>query len=117
MSLLDIRNLSVRFGAADAIPVVDGLDLSVDEGEVLAIVGESGSGKSVTSLTIMRLLAHPGRIVGGSILYRLRSGESVDLAQLLAKYTGQATSDAAAGSLPEASEQRPAQASGGENRF
>ncbi len=46
--LLDIRNLSVRFGAADAIRVVDGLDLSVDKGEVLAIVGESGSGKSVT---------------------------------------------------------------------
>ena len=35
MSLLDIKNLSVRFGDATAIPVVDGLDLSVDKGEVL----------------------------------------------------------------------------------
>lgn len=42
MSLLDIKNLSVRFGDTTAVPVVDGLDLSVDKGEVLAIVGESG---------------------------------------------------------------------------
>src|SRR5690606_5108588 len=46
---------------------------------------ESGSGKSVTSLSIMRLLADPGRIVGGDILYRMRDGEVVDLAQLSAK--------------------------------
>ena len=59
MSLLDIRNLSVRFGAADAIPVVDGLNLSVDKGEVLAIVGESGSGKSVTMMALMGLIDAP----------------------------------------------------------
>lgn len=51
------------------------------------------------------------------VMEMLKNTTGVDLAQLLAKYTGQATSDAAAGSLPEASEQRPAQASGGENRF
>lgn len=60
MSLLDIRNLSVRFGAADAVPVVDGLDLSVEKGEVLAIVGESGSGKSVTMMALMGLIDAPG---------------------------------------------------------
>ncbi len=62
MSLLEIRNLSVRFGAADAPPVVDALDLSVEQGEVLAIVGESGSGKSVTMLALMGLIDPPGRI-------------------------------------------------------
>ena len=41
MSLLEIQNLSVRFGDDGAPPVVDGLDLSVDKGEVLAIAGES----------------------------------------------------------------------------
>ncbi len=62
MSLLEIQNLSVRFGDASAPPVVDGLDLSVDEGEVLAIVGESGSGKSVTMMALMGLIDAPGKV-------------------------------------------------------
>ena len=67
MSLLQIRNLSVRFGGADAVPVVDGLDLSVDAGEVLAIVGESGSGKSVTMLALMGLIDAPGIVRADSL--------------------------------------------------
>ncbi|MCY1260294.1 Dipeptide transport ATP-binding protein DppD [compost metagenome] len=62
MSLLEIHNLSVRFGGDDAVPVVDGLDLNVDKGEVLAIVGESGSGKSVTMMALMGLIDAPGRV-------------------------------------------------------
>lgn len=69
MSLLDIRNLSVRFGAADAVPVVDGLDLSVAAGEVLAIVGESGSGKSVTMMALMGLIDAPGRITADNLQF------------------------------------------------
>ncbi|HAL69063.1 MAG TPA: dipeptide ABC transporter ATP-binding protein DppD, partial [Pseudomonas sp.] len=56
MSLLQINNLNVRFGDADAVPVVDGLDLQVQAGEILAIVGESGSGKSVTMMALMGLV-------------------------------------------------------------
>mgnify|MGYP000461554143 CR=1 FL=1 len=67
MSLLEIRNLSVRFGDGDAVPVVDRLDLSVDKGEVLAIVGESGSGKSVTMLALMGLIDKPGRVEADSM--------------------------------------------------
>jgi peptide/nickel transport system ATP-binding protein len=81
--LLKVEDLQTHFLiGSSAIKSVDGVSFSLRRGQTLAVVGESGSGKSVTSLTIMRLLAHPGRIVGGSILYRLRSGETVDLAQI-----------------------------------
>ncbi|MDZ5603362.1 ABC transporter ATP-binding protein [Pseudomonas sp. RP23018S] len=67
MSLLTINNLNVRFGDADAIPVVDGLDLNVNAGEILAIVGESGSGKSVTMMALMGLIEAPGRITADTM--------------------------------------------------
>ena len=69
MSLLDIKNLSVRFGDAYAVPVVDGLDLRVDKGEVLAIVGESGSGKSVTMMALMGLIDAPGIVSADSLSF------------------------------------------------
>ncbi|WP_462381473.1 ABC transporter ATP-binding protein [Pseudomonas sp. Marseille-QA0892] len=69
MSLLDIRNLNVRFGGPDAPPVVEGLDLSVNAGEVLAIVGESGSGKSVTMMALMGLIDPPGVVTADQMLF------------------------------------------------
>jgi dipeptide transport system ATP-binding protein len=57
MALLEIRNLSVSFATrSGAFKAVDGVDLTVDPNEVLAIVGESGSGKSVAMLALMGLL-------------------------------------------------------------
>ena len=58
-ALLEARNLRVDFGS---FPAVDGVDLSVDRGEVLGIVGESGSGKSVTMLAVLGLIDAPGRV-------------------------------------------------------
>ncbi|MCF7544875.1 ABC transporter ATP-binding protein [Pseudomonas petrae] len=69
MSLLNIKNLNVRFGDATATPVVDGLDLAVDKGEVLAIVGESGSGKSVTMMALMGLIEHPGIVTADALVF------------------------------------------------
>jgi dipeptide transport system ATP-binding protein len=69
MSLLDIHNLNVRFGGVDAPPVVEGLDLSVDAGEVLAIVGESGSGKSVTMMALMGLIDPPGVVTADQMQF------------------------------------------------
>jgi peptide/nickel transport system ATP-binding protein len=71
--LLDVRNLSTDF-VMNKGTVHAAIDVSfaVREGEVLAIVGESGSGKSVTSLSVMGLLQHPGRVVAGQVTYRGR---------------------------------------------
>jgi dipeptide transport system ATP-binding protein len=63
MSLLEIRNLSVEFGSRERpFAAVRGLDLSLDQGELLGIVGESGSGKSVSMLALMGLIEAPGRV-------------------------------------------------------
>ncbi|WP_019119834.1 ABC transporter ATP-binding protein [Brevibacillus massiliensis] len=69
--LLEIENLKTYFFTdSGRVPAVNGVDLFIREGETLGIVGESGCGKSVTSLSVMRLLAHtPGRVVDGSIRF------------------------------------------------
>ena len=68
--LLDIKNLRTQFFTEDGVVrAVDGIDFNVRRGEVVGLVGESGCGKSVTSLSIMRLISQPGRIVDGRILF------------------------------------------------
>ncbi len=72
--LLELRELQTHFFTDDGVVrAVDGVSFALWPGETLAVVGESGSGKSVTSLSILRLVATPpGRIVGGSIRFRGR---------------------------------------------
>ncbi|MBP8538920.1 ABC transporter ATP-binding protein [Streptomyces sp. MK37H] len=67
---LDVRGLRVEFAGTDtssATPAVDGLDLTVRRGEIVALVGESGSGKTLTALSVMGLLPPGARITGGHI--------------------------------------------------
>jgi oligopeptide/dipeptide ABC transporter ATP-binding protein len=67
--LLEVKGLKTYFYTEDGVVrAVDGVDFEVYPGEVLGLVGESGCGKSVTSLTIMRLIAKPGRVDAGEIL-------------------------------------------------
>lgn len=69
-NLLTIKNLQTSFFTdLGEVKAVDDISLSVRKGKTLGIVGESGSGKSILSLSILRLILHPGRIVGGQILY------------------------------------------------
>jgi oligopeptide/dipeptide ABC transporter ATP-binding protein len=69
-ALLSINQLVTVFQAkGKSLPAVNGLSLKVGKREVLGIVGESGSGKSVTSLSVMRLVPRPGKIVKGEICF------------------------------------------------
>lgn len=66
--ILNIENLRVVFHNRQGDNIaVDGIHFSVNKGEIFGIVGESGCGKSITSLSALRLIAHPGKITQGAI--------------------------------------------------
>ncbi len=67
--VLQVTGLRTHFYTdLGVVPAVDGVDLEIPHGQTLGLVGESGCGKSVTGLSIMRLVASPGRIVTGEVL-------------------------------------------------
>jgi oligopeptide/dipeptide ABC transporter ATP-binding protein len=69
--LLELKNVSTEFPTRrGTVRAVEDVSLRVAPGEILGIVGESGCGKSTVLLTILRLIARPGRIVSGEILFR-----------------------------------------------
>lgn len=71
--LLEISDLCVGFPVGSRMAeAVRGISLNMRSGEAVGLVGESGSGKSVTALAIMRLIAPPGRILGGEIRFKGR---------------------------------------------
>jgi ABC-type antimicrobial peptide transport system ATPase subunit len=83
--LLKVEGLKTYFFTPrGVVQAVDGIDLHLMPGETLGIVGESGSGKSVTSLSIMRLIADPGEIVEGSIEF-----DGVNLLDLPEEFSNQ----------------------------
>ena len=68
--LLDVHDLHTSFKTSDGVVrAVDGVNLHVDRGEILGLVGESGCGKSVTSLSLMGLVAKPGSVDAGQVLF------------------------------------------------
>ena len=70
-TLLEVKNLQTHFYTRTGIAkAVEGVSFTLDESETLGLVGESGCGKSVTSLSIMRLIDPPGKIVGGEVLFK-----------------------------------------------
>ncbi|MDS0475614.1 ABC transporter ATP-binding protein [Natrinema sp. 1APR25-10V2] len=78
--LLSISGLRTQFETKrGAVKAVDGIDLSIEEGETVGLVGESGSGKSVTALSAMDLVDDPGDVVSGRVSLR-RGALAADLA-------------------------------------
>ena len=72
-TLLEVRDLKVSFRTEDGlIQAVDGVSLSLSEGETLGIVGESGSGKSVTMMSVLRLINDPNAHFEGEVVYKGR---------------------------------------------
>ncbi|HET7686842.1 MAG TPA: ABC transporter ATP-binding protein [Candidatus Limnocylindria bacterium] len=68
--LLEVEGLQTSFHTRDGVVrAVTGIDFHVNRGEILGLVGESGCGKSVTSLSVLRLIAPPGKIEAGSIRF------------------------------------------------
>jgi len=85
-TILEIKELTVQFPITiGTVRAVQGVDLTLEQGEVMGLVGESGCGKSTLSFAIVRLLRPPGEIVGGQILYhgkdivRMREKEILSL--------------------------------------
>ncbi|HUH91618.1 MAG TPA: oligopeptide/dipeptide ABC transporter ATP-binding protein [Casimicrobiaceae bacterium] len=89
MPLLEVEDLRVEFGLPSApLIAVDGLDLSIEAGEVVGCVGESGSGKSVAALAVMGLTDYPGRVRARRLAFTGRDLLGLSAAQhreLLAK--------------------------------
>ncbi len=81
-SLLQIRDLHVYFRTElGIVRAVEGVSFDIDKETTVGLVGESGCGKSVTSMSILQLVARPGRIESGQIVYHGRE-HPVDLASL-----------------------------------
>jgi len=69
-TLLSVEDLHVRFKTyAGVVHAVNGMTFDVRQDEIFGLVGESGCGKSVTGLTVLRMVPHPGEVVKGRILF------------------------------------------------
>src|SRR5262249_28307803 len=83
VTLLEIRHLNVDYGVgSDAVRAVRDVSLTLNRGEVLGLAGESGSGKSTLAYAMTRLLAPPGVIRGGEVIYHPPAGDPVDVLRM-----------------------------------
>ena len=77
--ILEVKKLSTHFFTrAGVVKAVDDVSFAIPRGSTLALVGESGSGKSITSLSILRLVPPPGRIVAGRMIFNGRDLMKLD---------------------------------------
>ena len=81
--VLELKDLRTHFSLDEGtLKAVDGVSLSVRQGQTLGIIGESGCGKSVTAQSILRIVPTPGRIISGDIVLHRDGEPAVDLVDL-----------------------------------
>jgi peptide/nickel transport system ATP-binding protein len=81
--MLELRNLSIDLKRKNKnYTAVNGIDITINEGEIVALAGESGSGKSLSALSIANLLPPAAHITSGTIQYKAAKGETVNLCSL-----------------------------------
>ena len=69
-NILEVKNLKTSFFTKKGeVQAVRGVSFDIRKNEIVGLVGESGSGKSITSKSIMRLIAHPGKITDGEVVF------------------------------------------------
>src|SRR5262249_32077434 len=82
-NVIQVEDLRVQFrNQIGTVNALNRVSFSIPRGKVLGVVGESGCGKSITGLSIMQLVPHPGKILNGRILFREKpTSEPKDLLQ------------------------------------
>jgi oligopeptide/dipeptide ABC transporter ATP-binding protein len=81
--LITVTGLITEFRTdGGTVRAVNGIDFTIPRGGTLAVLGESGCGKSVTGLSLLNLVRHPGAIAGGTISYHPGDGSTVDITAL-----------------------------------
>ena len=70
-NILEISDLHTNFYTEEGtLPAVNGVNLTIEKGQILAVVGESGCGKTMTALSILRLVPPPGKITSGKMIFQ-----------------------------------------------
>lgn len=83
MALLEVKNLEVCFGLrSGTVTALNDINFTLDRGQRLGIVGESGAGKSVLGFSILNLIAQPGYIAGGQVMFEGNNLPSMSAAAL-----------------------------------
>jgi len=82
-SVVELRNVATHFFLDEGVlKALNGVSFRIEAQKTMGVIGESGCGKSVTAQSILRIVPHPGKTVGGEIMFWRKDGRSVNLLEL-----------------------------------